>query len=221
MSTKKNLKSEAVVTVKTPLQRQQSQIYKLKKELNLIKKNIEKKYQYENFSEAQISSATGIVLSALATITLGTGQGERIGQLINSKYIQMQFAVNLSSTTLSGTGSIDLVLDRMPLGSVPTVSTIYGSTDPFALPNPLSRKRFKVLSHNTFVYDKGTLSELGQLKHVYIPLNDLQTCYINSSGTIGDIDKNDILVVIRSSNTSTGNVSYGIKGAIKVCYIDT
>lgn len=222
MKRKRESSKKSLVVLKTPLQRQQSQLYKLKKEFKLMKKHIESKALTISANSSNVEATTGAMGSLMTYCIQGLNNSERIGNRINILSIQYTAWVYQLSSTLGGMGSFDIILDRNPTGTLPTITSIYFSgapDEPLLFNKKLSR--FKRIAHHSFAYGTGSIDSIGQVFEGYRKIN-LETIYTGNVGNITDLTsgKNDLLYVFRSTNTSAGNVSYGCVGNFRIVFKD-
>lgn len=213
---KSNIKKDAIVKRKSPLT-----LYKLKKEVNFIKKSIEMKNVSYDLTQTAVPQA-GAITSVL-TLPQGLTFTTRIGNRIQPLYLQAAFVVNYYTTTVQGCGSIDIVLDKYPTGSLPGVTSIFNGSHPKDLPLTSVVKRFKILKHVLFNYDIGTLSAKGFDFKAYIPLMKYgNTIYTGNAGDQTDFTsgRNDILIVYRSSNSDSPVYTYGCLADCKITFYD-
>lgn len=215
---KKNFK-ETVVKKKKPIT-----IYKLQKEINLIKKNTEKKIFGLDSTIAQVNGATGQISSAYNGLVQGNGLLNREAMVITPVSLRIPFLTNqITVSGVQGFGCLDIVLDRRPTGTLPTVDTVFNGFSPKDLPLYGNRKRFKILRHIIWSYDLGTLDSKGYHGDVYITFKNLRTTFTGNAGTQADFTngQNDILIIWRSTNTSVGNLSYGVDFDSRVTFTDS
>lgn len=197
-------------------------IRQLQTQYKIMKKNIEKKVITLSYSYPSIEGNSGAIGSVMAWVGQGTANSQRIGNLISIKYLQGLFWINIETTTLRGSGSIDVILDRAPTGALPSLTDIYIDTEPERLIQFASKQRFKCLFNKHFTYGSGTIDNKGLTIPIYLP-RKFNVRYTGNAGTIADLEggANDILIVLRSSNTAVGGLSYGVKGSLRGVFTDT
>lgn len=164
------------VTKKRKLVSKPATLMTLAKKIRSLEKSVEKKYyQFSSSAGTQVGSS-GFIEHYMSLIIQGTGQAQRLGNQIKILYIQIEWRANITSTTLQGAGSLDIVLDRKPTGTLPTLLPLYSNANagPYFLPNKDlvggPDKRFKILSHTPFEYDLNTLSSLGYDDKAYLSI---------------------------------------------------
>lgn len=220
---KKNIKSQAVVAYKTPLQK--LQIYKLKKEVSLLKKSIEKKALQYSFLTSQVDS-TGTSASLMLNIPQGLQYDERIGMSVSPRSILMIVTIYPNTNTITGSGAFNLILDKQPNGILPTPLTIFTNVEPEKLLFQPYKKRFKNLKEWHFDYN--TTANGGgdspQTLKFYLDLSKYgPTQYSGASANITSLanGRNDYIITFRSTNTATGSVSYGVRASLRMIYTDS
>lgn len=219
---KKNIKSQAVVSYKTPSKKNYELIKKLKKEVNLIKRGTEYKVLHVDVTNSQIPSATGYVVELMSAIVQGTNIITRIGNRINVHSIQFEWTANVSSTTTTGAGAVDFFIDKKPDGTALTIFDFFQTADPYSLTLFLYRQRFKHLYHKQFQYGTFASDSMGSNGQFYKKVNFI-TIYTGNVGNVTDFvgGFNDALITFRSTNSGAGSNSYGIKCNIKIIFTDS
>lgn len=199
-----------------------SVIKKLKYDVSLLKKAVERKALTYQYSTSQVDATSASIASLGANITQGSTASNRIGNKVSLKSIQYNIWCYNGGATTSGQGAVDILLDRNPTGTLPAITDIYSDGDPTRLIYWGYKSRFKSLVHHHFTYDATSLSAEGKVFQGYKKISyDMQ--FNGSAGTIADLAKgqNDILIVYRSSNTSAGGLSYGTVSNYRLIFTDS
>lgn len=211
---------DRVVKKKTTKRKRTSKnMMTLTKRVKKLEKSVEVK-ALNLAGSGNVVAAGGIVSSIGGLIVQGVGVNQRIGYRLQWTQIQVSATINIQTTTLAGAGSMDIILDRHPTGTLPATSDIFSGSAPKDLINENSRKRFKVLAHEAFDYDAGSLSLLGRTFQTFRKL-PYRLMIGGAAGTIADLKdgENDIIVIWRSTNSSSAT-TYGIAYDYRVQYTD-
>lgn len=199
----------------------------LEKKIKKLNESIEKKSYNNSYAISNVDGTTGSIASLCANIVPGDEDGKRTGLKIAPKYIQYKVWCYNEATTQRGAGCFTIVKDMHPDGTLPVITDIYSNGNPLALVAYQKKQRFKELKCHTFEYAtsewSGPISgnNYGHLYEGYIPIKEI-TKYSASNGGITDLldGQNDYLLVWRSSNTSSGSLSYGTGAYVRIVYED-
>lgn len=198
--------------------------YKRKKSKKMkIYKQIEKKALTLGITASNVDAATGTIASIFANIGQGIDLDERIGQKMNVHSIQWKIQINLVNTTVLGFGAFDLIQDNKPTGSLPSITDIFNASAPKDLIKYTLKTRFKTLRNQTFSYASYSIDNKGVWLEGYIEFKKPKIVQYTgtSTGTGQLIDGGpDVYYVFRSTNSATGNFSYGVNGDIRVIFSD-
>jgi hypothetical protein len=174
--------------------------------------NKESGYQDGIFGPLGLNT-TGSV-NILAIIAQGASVNERVGKKILWKSLQLRGYVQGDNTTLSCKGTMIIVYDERPTGSLPAVTDILASNSSNSMNNDTNSSRFRILMRrdyaivgNTATAGQGTNSSL-QVVDEYIKLRGRECEFMAAgTGSLGDISRGAIYIV------TTGNLAAGTNDA--------
>lgn len=202
---------------------QDKKISKLTKAVNMIKSDIEDKRVFTTIG------ATNLTQGAPVTVLLnGLGQGTnlsaRLGNEVRSKYLslRMYFYNTANAFSYDNWVRIMIVKEQPALGAAISLNSLLGSATPnvYSLYNNDNREfkhRFKVL------YDKSinlwsNINFLQKLVVIKKKLNFTTNYARGNTGTITDIDRNSLYLVLITEKT-TAAITY-VRGSGEWIYED-
>lgn len=137
----------------------------------------------------------------VAPIIQGSTVGQRIGNEIVVKSVQIRGHCTASTTTVLTHNRLILLVDKQPNGATPAFTDIYNSNSCDSLPRTDTQDRFYILKEWYFPiegYQTGTLTAGGVpstfLIDEIIPCN-VPIVYGASTGAAGDLKSGNILLV--------------------------
>ncbi len=161
--------------------------------------NVEDKYIDTNVAFTAFAS-TAPVYTLLNGMQLGTGPSARIGQSIRAASIQMNIGLTQNTSAVNTFVRIMLVVDSQPNSAAPGANDILTTgADPFALRYVPFLPRFNVLYDELIVLTSS--NEHGQVLSCTLPLGFHVQYNTSNAGTIADINKNSLYLVLQSQET--------------------
>jgi len=144
--------------------------------------------------------------NALAGITQGTGNGNRVGRSIKIVGVIYRFNV------FSGTGqpfSVDIGCDKQANSAIPVIGDIYASVANTSLPNPVYERRYQFWKRHEVKDPNSTVTIVSGSINKQQVVN-----YSGNLGTIADMEDANLFVSI----SATRDVD--IEGSFRVLYVD-
>lgn len=164
----------------------------------------EQKFVQTDFNTILTSGGAVYLLNGVATGTDNTG---RIGRKTNLVNVRVRGYIQNSNVSI-GSGSLLLVYDREPNGSLPTVGTIVNqavATGNAWLPNPDQRDRFTIL--RTWDFVSNSTSTCGDKEaggfvvfDLFAKLQNLETQYTGTTNAIASL-ANGAVYLVHVGNT--------------------
>lgn len=202
--------------------------YQRRRAQQLIKRTIFRMAEMKHISTALSSStlqATPLNQS-LCLLSQGTATGQRIGNGIRVKRINLRAYVTGSASAVRDVVRVLVVLDNQPNGAAPTVSgaggvlmatTVEAGYNMDTVSHGMGPQRYRVLFDRVIVLNQNmaTSTKTAYLKRSWSV--DIPVVYQANAGTISDLTSKNISV-IAFSTTATNQAS--ITGAGQICYID-
>lgn len=150
---------------------------------------------------ASYASNTGTVVQLINGLTQGAGIGQRIGQEILMRSVQL----NAVSVATAGTGTdqrarILLVYDRQANGGAPAMTDVLESASEVAMRNLQNRKRFKILMDKCIHLNATGESDSEITWRFYRKLRHPVTFNAGNAGTVADIATGSMYLMFYGSN---------------------
>lgn len=163
---------------------------------------------HHDISKTQyIPDSTGQVV-LLNEIEQGTSQSERVGKLIKLSSLQLNGRYVPEGSIPIPRAQLLIVYDKMPTGTLPSVSDILTSSDSYGFTNDDNASRFVILRNKKFVNARGTEPTCENISE-YLSLNKYVTSYKElTSGAIADISSGALYMVLCSQNPSPNYTEY-------------
>lgn len=141
-------------------------------------------------------------IALIATIPQGTSVNQRVGKKAMYKSLQVRGLVRGENTTLYNKGVVLIVYDRLPTGTLPSVTDILDTANANSFNNDANSDRFKIIRRmefpivgNVATAGQGTDSSLHCVDE-YIDLSKYIVQFkAAGTGAIADISKGSLLVV--------------------------
>ena len=166
----------------------------------------EGEWKYLDVTQASTASVSAGALTLLTGCATGDGPSNREGTQIYVKSIQVRARIEFNSGDASA-GAIRMVLvqDKQSNGAAPNVSDIYsipvlGPID--ALRNLNGRKRFKILSDNTWIVSQNGTP--GYQYDIYLKKPITVQYNAGNTGTVADISTNALYLLVCSDQAANG-----------------
>jgi hypothetical protein len=155
-------------------------------------------------------TTAGVVSATALSITQGTGDANRIGNVIHLKRYRARGYIT-GSTAATGALRLLFVRDKQPNGALPAVTDVLQSASWYSLPNASTvvgygGARFVILSDrvfNEFQQFTGTSCLLPWSLDVK---TDFNVTYSGNAGTIADIQTNNLFYLAIATD---GIISWG------------
>lgn len=166
----------------------------------------EGEWKYLDVTQASTASVSAGALTLLTGCATGDGPSNREGTQIYVKSIQVRTRIEFNNGDASA-GAIRMVLvqDKQSNGAAPNVSDIYsipvlGPID--ALRNLNGRKRFKILSDNTWIVSQNGTP--GYEYDIYLKKPITVQYNAGNTGTVADISTNALYLLVCSDQAANG-----------------
>lgn len=190
----------------------------------------EKKFKDTATSAAMLEFATaGVVQNSFVTMASGSDNGERIGNRITVTNINAHLlAVTGTSNTNPGLDNtvvrVILGIDKQCNGANTVVADVLQSASPYAFRNMFTLNRFIILKDKLFVMDPKIYmaTNSGQVGRIlkFSWKGQLPIMYSDATASIGNIETNNIFLLVISDRTATAGQTDGIVGTVRVKYTD-
>lgn len=137
----------------------------------------------------------------IATVAQGAGTSQRIGKKIAWKSVQARGHFRAGGTGTIATGTLAIVYDKQPTGTLPAVTDIFNSAAAASFNNDTNSDRFRVMKRVDVVIvgddlgpDHTAIS--GVIIDFYLPLQKLLSQFkAVGTGAIGDIAMGALYIV--------------------------
>ena len=179
-----------------------SKVSRLEKQVKLQ----EGEWKYLDVTQASTASVSAGALTLLTGCATGDGPSNREGTQIYVKSIQVRTRIEFNAGDATA-GAIRMVLvqDKQSNGAAPNVSDIYSipvlnAID--ALRNLNGRKRFKILSDNTWIVSQNGTP--GYEYDIYLKKPITVQYNAGNTGTVADIATNALYLLICSDQAANG-----------------
>jgi len=192
----------------------------------------EKKFKDTALSAAMLEFSTaGVVQNSFVTMAGGSDNGERIGNRITVTNINAHMlAVTGTSATNPGLDNtvvrVILGIDKQCNGANTAIGDVLQSASPYAFRNMFTLNRFVILKDKLFVLDPKVYTTTGpnvsQVGRVlkFSWKGQLPIMYSDNTATIGNIESNNIFLLVVTDRTATAGQTDGMVGTVRVKYTD-
>jgi len=190
----------------------------------------EKKFKDTPTSAAMLEfSTSGVVQNSFVTMASGSDNGERIGNRITVTNINAHLlAVTGTSNTNPGLENtvvrVILGIDKQCNGANTVVGDVLQSASPFSFRNMFTLNRFIILKDKLFVMDPKIYmaSNSGQVGRIlkFSWKGQLPIMYSDATATIGNIETNNIFLLVITDRSATAGQTDGVVGTVRVKYTD-
>lgn len=154
----------------------------------------------DNAAVAVEMNTTGTI-GLVATIPQGAAQTQRIGRKIQLKSIQIRGVVGSDSTTTTASGSLFIVYDKRPDGTLPAITDILVSISSLSMTNSTNVGRFQIVKRMNWSFT-GNNAGAGQQTdktyyHVdkFVKISKRMVFKAAGTGAIGDIEQGALYYV--------------------------
>lgn len=187
--------------------------------------------------------STTPTITHISAIANGTGDFQRIGNLVNFKYLHLALWINqtpgVGISLQADYCRVAIVYDKSPNGVLPTYASVFQATDnagantsdPFVKANIDTKHRFRVLyNQNLFlpavgvaptVSNGGVEEGVGRLRlNKFIYLRWMPSRHIGTTAVIGSVESGALYLLTETQTIAVGASASVLQGSIRVAYVD-
>lgn len=170
---------------------------------------------YVDLASAAYNMDTTGSVALIATIPQGSSVSQRVGKKVLLKSLQCRGNAYSGATALVPQGTLLVVYDKRPTGSLPAVTDILVSANSDAFNNDSNAGRFKILKRMDFQFvgasNAATSTAPAFNADFYLKLNSLP-CVFKAAGTgaIADIEEGALYIVTVGTNAGTAGANAGL-----------
>jgi len=191
----------------------------------------EKKFKDTPLNAAMLEFSTaGVVQNSFVTMQGGSDNGERIGNRITVTNINAHLCA-ITGTNASNPGldntvvRVILGIDKQCNGANTVIGDVLQSASPYAFRNMYTLNRFVILKDKLFVMDPQVYVSTPNVSQVGRVLKfswkgQLPIMYSDNTASIGNIETNNIFLLVVTDRTATAGQTDGMVGTVRVKYTD-